>query len=274
MHLRPCKPRDARSDSRRNRSAHPAAWSFLAFGLLLLIALPTAAQDKKKPEKKPAPRVLVVVPLGAAPGKTIKLTIRGIALGQATDVKVAHGKVKIVGKGPAPVPDKNPDKVGDTQVIAEVTLEAKPLGPSVSLVVVTPDGETMPHALLIETSLPVIAEKEPNEGFKQAQEIKLPVVVEGMIERPRDVDVFRFTGKKGQKVTAEVLAHRHGSPLDAMLTLYNSAGQQIAFNDDLAVDTRDARIETVLPADGEYYLALIDAHDAGGPAHAYRLVVK
>jgi hypothetical protein len=237
--------------------------------------LTTSAQEKKKPEKKAVPRVVVVVPLGAAPGKTTKLTIRGSALDKATEVKVEGGKgtAKIVGKGPAPVPDKNPDKVGDTQVVADVTLE-KVEGASVTLVVVTPDGETKPHPLLVEAQLPVVAEKEPNEGFKQAQEITLPVVVEGMIERAKDVDVFRFRGKKGQKVTAEVLAHRYGSPLDAMLTLYNAAGQQVAFNDDLSPETRDARIEVALPADGEYYLALIDAHDAGGPAHAYRLVVK
>jgi len=97
---------------------------------------------------------------------------------------------------------------------------------------------------------------------------------EGTIDRPRDVDVFRFAGKKGQKLSAEVLAHRYGSPLDAMLTLYNATFQQVAFNDDLAPDTRDARLAVVLPADGEYYLALIDAHDAGSAAHVYRLVVK
>src|SRR5204863_495145 len=85
---------------------------------------------------------------------------------------------------------------------------------------------------------------------KKSQEITLPVVIEGMVDRPKDVDVFRFAGKKGQKMTAEVLAHRFGSPLDAMLTLYNSAGNQVAFNDDLAAGTRDARLEILLPADG------------------------
>jgi hypothetical protein len=239
-----------------------------------LATLPTVAQDKKKPEKKATPRIVVVVPLGAAPGKLSKLTIRGSNLDKATEVKVAGGTAKIVSKGPAAVPDKNPDKVGDTQVVAEVTLDAKLPGGMASLIVVTPDGETLPHKLLVEMTLPVVAEKEPNEGFKQAQEIALPVVIEGMIDRPKDVDVFRFTGKKGQKLTAEVLAHRYGSPLDAMLTLYNAAGQQLAFNDDLATNTRDARLEVVLPGDGEYFLVLIDAHDSGGPAHAYRLVVQ
>jgi hypothetical protein len=238
------------------------------------LAIPTWAQDKKKPPDKKAPRITVILPLGAAPGKTTKLTIRGSGLDKAADVKLAHGQAKIVSKGSASVPDKNPDKVGDTQVVAEVTLDAKIDAGSVALTVVTPAGETKPHSLLVESALPVIAEKEPNEGFKQAQAVTLPVVVEGTIERPKDVDVFRFTGKKGQRIAAEVLAHRYGSPLDAMLTLYNSRGQQLAFSDDLAPETRDARIEAVLPADGEYYLALIDAHDAGSAIHVYRLVVR
>ncbi len=236
--------------------------------------MPTLAQDKKKPEKPAAPRVLVIVPLGAAAGKTTKLTIRGLSLDKATDVKIEHGTAKLISKGAASVPDKNPDKVGDTQVVVEVTLDAKLLDGAVSLTVVTPAGETKPHKLLVEMTLPVVVEKEPNEGFKQSQEIKLPVVIEGAIDRPKDVDVFRFAGKKGQKLTAEVLAHRHGSPLDAMLTLYNAAGQQVAFNDDLAPDTRNARIDVVLPADGDYFLVLIDAHDSGSAAHVYRLVVK
>jgi hypothetical protein len=242
--------------------------------LMLCAAMAAPAQDKKKPAKPSAPRVILTVPLGATPGKTTKVTIRGTALDKATGVKLAHGKARIVSKGSASVPDKNPDKVGDTQVVAEVTLDPKIDAGSVALTVVTPAGETKPHALLVESTLPVVAEQEPNDGFKQSQAIKLPVVVEGAIERPKDVDVFRFTGNKGQKITAEVLAHRHGSPLDAMLTLYNAAGQQFAFSDDLSPATRDARLEAVLPADGEYYLALIDAHDAGSAVHVYRLVVK
>src|SRR5207248_541404 len=136
------------------------------------------AQDKKKPAKPPEPRILLTVPLGAAPGKTTKITIRGSALDKATDIKLAHGKAKIVSKGSASVPDKNPDKVGDTQVVAEVALDAKIDGGSVALTVVTPAGATKPHAILVESTLPVIADSEPNEGFKQSQEIKLPVVVE------------------------------------------------------------------------------------------------
>src|SRR5258708_31666039 len=110
-------------------------------GALVLCAVGRGivAQDKKKSEKKALPRIVVVVPLGAAPGKSTMLTIRGSSLDKATEVKVSGGKAKIVSKGPAPVPDKNPEKVGDTQVVAEVTLDEKLPDPAPTLVLITPD---------------------------------------------------------------------------------------------------------------------------------------
>ena len=250
---------------------------FIVFPVLLVLAiLPTAAQDKKKPEPKNVPRVIFAIPLGVAPGKTAHLTIRGSNLDSATAVNILDGKgtTKILNKGKAAVPDKNPEKVGDTQIEIELKLNDKLGGDTVSFVVVTPAGETKPHPILIEAVLPLIQEKEPNDGFRSAQAIVLPVVIEGAINRPKDVDMVRFEGKKGDKLHAEVLASRYGSPLDAILTLYDAKGEQLASNDDFAKDHRDAKIETTLPADGIYYLSLIDAHDTGSALHVYRLVVK
>jgi hypothetical protein len=247
---------------------------FLALPVFLIFAfLPGAAQDKKKPAAKIEPRVFLAVPLGAAPGKTTKITLRGVNLDNAKEVKFVDGKgtIKIASKGRAAVPDKNPEKVGDTQVELELTLDAKLSGDSVTLVVVTANGATKPHPIL---TAPAIAEKEPNDGFRAAQAVQLPIVIEGTIGRPKDVDVFRLEGKKGQRIQAEVLASRHGSPLDAILTLYDARGEPIGSNDDFAKEHRDARIETVLPADGTYFLSLIDAHDSGSDLHMYRLVVK
>lgn len=250
-------------------------------GTLSLVAcfVPANAQQKKDEKKKAEPRVLVALPLGAAPGHATKITLRGIKLDNAKDVQVEGGKgsAKIVGKGkaniPDGVPDKNPEKVGDTQVEVLLTLNPNLPGEPVQVVVVTPEGDTKPHPILVEPTLRVVKEKEPNDGFRQAQELKLPAVVEGSVDRQRDVDVYRIDGKKGQKVVAEVLANRHGSLLDAMLTVYDAAGQEVASHDDVA-DSRDARLELTLPADGVYYLSLIDAHDLGSPLHPYRLSVR
>jgi hypothetical protein len=233
------------------------------------------AQDKKKGEKKVEPQVLMVIPLGAAPGKTTKLTVRGLKLDGAREMRFANAQVKarIVSKGKASVPDKNPEKVGDTQLVAEVTLPAGLPGEPLPFVVVTPSGETRPHPILVETKLPVVAEKEPNDGFRQAQAVPVPGAVDGVIERPRDVDVFRLDGRAGQRLQLEVLAARYGSALDSILTVYDAAGREVASNDDLK-DSVDSRVEVALPRDGTYYACIIDAHDQGGPAHVYRLVIR
>lgn len=242
--------------------------------LFLLVSLwlsGVEGQDKKK-DKQVEPRITLVLPLGVPAGQTSKITVRGIKLDEAKDLRLVAGKgtAKILSKGKTGVPDKSLEHLGDTQVVAELTLQAGLPSDPVALVVVLPEGETKPHALLVDTALPVIKEKEPNDGFKQALPVTLPSVIEGLIERPRDVDVFRFAGKAGMKVSFEVLAARHGSPLDSILTLYNAARIQIAQSDDLK-DTVDSRLEATLPADGDYFLVLQDAHDSGSSLHAYRL---
>lgn len=256
--------------------------NFPRMGMLLCCAataffpLSVSGQDKKPAGKSP-PRVLLARPLGVRPAATTRLTLRGLHLDTASEVRllqVPNAPVKIISKQKAPPPDKlTPQQVGDTQLVVEVTLPAGVGGPQVSLVVRTAAGETPPHSLLLETQLPLLAEKEPNDGFRTAQMLSVPVIVEGAIQQPRDVDVFAFVGRAGQRVVCEVLAARQGSPLDSLLTLYDAEGHELASNDDTP-DSLDSHLEVVLPRDGTYYLSLQDAHDQGSPLHVYRLVVR
>lgn len=251
-------------------------FAFLVTGLAMVpLGAISFAQDKKKSDQKVVPAVKLIVPLGASPGATTKLTIRGHFLDNAKEVKLSGeaGTAKILNKGKSPPPDKNPDQVGDTQLEVEIKLKDKlPSGP-IFLTLITPEGVTKPHQLLVEASLPVLPEKEPNDGFRQAMEIPVPGVVEGKVDRPRDVDVYRFEGKAGQKIVVELLAARHGSPVDGLLTLYDAAGQQRA-SASATGKNPDPILETTLPSHGVYFVSLQDAHDAGGPLHAYRLKIK
>jgi len=97
--------------------------------------------------------------------------------------------------------------------------------------------------------------------------------VQGRIDAAKDVDLYRFDGKAGQRVTIEVLAARYGSPLDALLTLYDVEGRILASCDDVA-GSPDPRLETTLPRDGGYILGVIDANDEGSPMHLYRLSLR
>lgn len=127
---------------------------------------------------------------------------------------------------------------------------------------------------------PECLESEPNDRADNAQPLTLPMVVNGRIDRPGDTDVFRFEGKAGSEIVAEVFARRLGSPLDSELKLTDATGRQLAFNDDyddkgagLLTHQADSRFSLKLPADGTYYLTLADTQRQGGPEFGYRLRV-
>ena len=146
------------------------------------------------------------------------------------------------------------------------------MGESVSLIVVSPGGDSEPHKLLLDRT-PTVQEKEPNDGFDNAQAVSLGQVIQGSIDRAQDVDVYAFEGKAGRKVVLEVHAARYGSALDSFLSLHDKDGQLIASNDDIA-DSVDSRIEATLPKAGKYFVTVIDAHDTGGALHVYRLALR
>ncbi len=130
-------------------------------------------------------------------------------------------------------------------------------------------------------TLPECSQKEPNDTIAKAQKITLPVIINGVIERPDDVDVFQFKGRTGDRVVAEVSARRLGSPLDSLLRLMDASGKVIEWNDDhedretgLITHQADSWLCAELKEDGEYYLQLSDTQHNGGPAYGYRLRVS
>jgi hypothetical protein len=242
--------------------------------LPLAFTAPVASQDKKKGG---APKVLYAVPLVAKPGAKQKLALRGSNLAGVKGVKVlgADGaKAKVLGAKGVPVPNNYPGaRVGDSEVGIELELPKDARPGAVKLVAVNDKGESEPYALLLRDALPAVAEKEDNGGFDTAQKITPPCAIEGTITGERDVDVFAFVGKKGDKVSVEVQAARFGSPLDGFLMLHDAGRKLLATSDDSG-GSADPALTVALPHDGTYFISLLDAHDLGGANFGYRLIVK
>ena len=122
----------------------------------------------------------------------------------------------------------------------------------------------------------------PGIGHREkAQKVKLPIIVNGRVAHPGEAAYFRFDGRAGEEIVAEVLARRLGSPLDSVLRLTDAAGKQIAFNDDfedpgagLITHQADSLISCQLPAKGVYSLQLADAQGKGGADYEYRLRIS
>lgn len=130
-------------------------------------------------------------------------------------------------------------------------------------------------------TLPETSDRDSNNSPETAQEIGLPVIINGRIDRPNDWDVFRFNGKAQDPVVIEVGARRLDSPLDSVVKLTGADGKVLAFNDDcedLTAGTNthhaDSYLMTRLPADGTYYVHLGDTARHGGAEYGYRLRIS
>ena len=118
-----------------------------------------------------------------------------------------------------------------------------------------------------------VAEKEPNDGFAQAQPLTLPATVAGTIGREKDTDVYQFAGKAGQTVTVDVIAAKLGAPTDALISLYDADRRVIVTADDTDGHP-DPTLSVKLPKDGVYYVSVLESNDLGGPQFGYRLRIK
>jgi hypothetical protein len=160
----------------------------------------------------------------------------------------------------------------------KVTMDAKDKAPGVYPLSERRSDEAVHRVPFAVDALPEVLDKEPNDTAADAQAVTLPVIVNGRIGAPGDVDVFRIDGHAGDEVVAEVYARRLNSPLDSTLRLTDVAGKQLAFNDDyedkgsgLNTHHADSYLRVKLPADGAYFVTIADAQQKGGPEYAYRL---
>jgi len=129
-------------------------------------------------------------------------------------------------------------------------------------------------------SLPALPESEPNDAPRTAQAISLPVVVDGILDKPGQVDCFRVELTAGQRLVAAVDAHgRLSSPFDPGLDLLDERGALIERNLDAAgLDPRIVHVTKRagpvvvrvfgLPATPDSTIGL-----AGGASFVYRLTL-
>jgi hypothetical protein len=160
--------------------------------------------------------------------------------------------------------------VGNTQLLAEVTLPADLPTGWLEYVVATPAGDADGKIMVLSADL-VVDEKEPNNGFREAQELRPGQFARGSIQGDNDVDVFAFAAQAGQQMKVIVSS---GGPLlmDAELNCYDSRVQLLAGVDD--DHSRDPVLTLKTLVDGTVFLCVSSAHDVGGEWHSYLLTVE
>jgi hypothetical protein len=156
----------------------------------------------------------------------------------------------------------------------------------------TPNGLSNPLRFQVDT-LPEKRELEPNDeiilrpspfpkGIAEALAPRthdLPFVMNGQI-MPGDIDTIRFRAFAGQKLAARAyarelipyLADAVPGWFQAVITLYDDTGRELAFADDAAIDP-DPTLTFTIPTNGVYVLSIRDAIYRGRQDFSYRLTL-
>jgi len=230
--------------------------------LSLVIACDTAHGATKKPQAPPPEAFTWAKPWSIAPGRTTTVTFFDPELGQPIGLWNNFGAsiFPIAGSSKA-----------QGQAIYQITA---PHDASVGIGAVrllTSRGPSHLQLIMID-DLPVIAQSSGNHSIRSAQQLKLPIAVEGTCQSMA-MDYYRFAGKKGQRVSAEIVAQRLGARMDSLLRLLDARGRELAYNDDSPGAGSDSRFSKMLPADGDYFLEVRDVNYDGGEVCRYHLRV-
>lgn len=128
--------------------------------------------------------------------------------------------------------------------------------------------------------LPDVLEVEPNDALTSGQSLeKLPLSVNGQLSKSGDIDGFSFDVAAGQSVVATVEAYSLGSPVDAVLNLYDASGVRLATVHDGR--NLDPALMFAVPKAGRYTLQIsgfahppaADVRFTGGATVIYRIHV-
>jgi hypothetical protein len=237
---------------------------------ILTLGTPVIAQDRKKE----VAAITAVEPASLVTGGTATLKVRGFKLKEATELRFPKApgvKAEIKEKKDAGQINALENKItGDTQLLAELTLPADLPAGTLEFTIITPAGEAAGKIPVLPAAS-AMDEKESNNGFREAQNLEPGKSVRGAIQGEKDVDVYAFSAKAGQKLKITVTG---GSTvvMDVSLACYDAGGQFLAACDD--AETRDPVLTLTAPAEGPVFLCVSDAHDKGGEWHSYLLTVE
>jgi hypothetical protein len=204
-----------------------------------------------------------ISPLGAPRGGTVRFTLAGGLLNDATGVYFDDPAItaKIV-------EPKDPNS-GLLRVDAN-------LGPQARIgvhrcYVQTPHGTTGALTFAVG-GWPEVMQAEPNNTLETAQKISSPCTVVGALDTPGDVDSYRIEARAGEELVFEVVAQPIRSRLQPVLALMDASGKTLAES-----KTQFGRADTLLgyhfDKAGSYVVQLRDFEGAGGGDVHYRLNV-
>jgi hypothetical protein len=208
------------------------------------------------------PSISSVTPQAVAPGASTDIVVKGANLANIAKLWTSFAAESAL----APDVKDNGKNAATTTWRINVPKDT-PVG--IHAVRVAGPGGVSALKLIMVDDLKSVPQTAGNTTREKAQAITLPVAIDGAVPN-LNFSFFKFNVTAGQKVSLEVVARRLGSGLDPIVRILDSAGQQIAWSDDVAGLRSDSRVCHTFAKAGEYLIELRDIRYTGG---AFRLRV-
>ena len=206
-------------------------------------------------------------PRSGVRGSKVKVAMSGFGIGRATTVLIPEPGITAT-----ILPMKTFDPI---RLDVELTIAPNARVGLHAIGLVTPTGVTAFQNFAVVAD-PEIAEHEPNDQPEQLGKTPtaLPATLVGTIDRPGDVDLFRFDAKPGQDLVFQVVAASMSSTLRPVLTLRDASGQivaQAAAGRSGSGDVMEPVLGHTARTGGPMTLEVADADLGGSGAHFYRI---
>ncbi|MDA1250182.1 MAG: PPC domain-containing protein [Planctomycetota bacterium] len=226
---------------------------FSISGIVAVVALvATSAQAQL-----PSTRIYSVFPQGAQVGSTVDVTVtNGVDLEELNQLVFSHPGIKATHK------TGNTFAVTVDAAVPPGIYEARAHGLY---------GTSNPRTFVVDT-LPEILEDNNNATMELAKPVEIGTVVNGKSDGGADVDFYKVTAKKGQRILVDCASLRIDSKLQGELSLYSSTGRRLVRT--IAQSNRfDPLLDFTIPADGDYFVRVADFLYGGGADYGYRLKI-
>jgi len=182
--------------------------------------------------------------------------------------------------------------LGDPKGASEQKVRLPKAPGDFAFVAVDADGSAPSPNRLRVSPFANVLETEPNDSADSlsASVASLPIAFNGIIDKPGDIDCFRFKARKGEQFKFHALANALGSPVDPVIWVKQLGGKgaatvvratesrpnQLAFapSGGLNRESHDPVLEWTAPIDGEYVLGVEDERGEGGSDYVYRVEVQ
>ena len=197
-------------------------------------------QQQAKRQSTAKPTIKTVLPIGLQTGATTRVTISGSLL---KDAGVLVGR----GLGTVTIVESAGNKlVADISLQTDVTPGFYPIRVHASA------GISQPVVVAVDRVDESLAREATQE--KPAE---LPLAFSGLISGTQQPQIW-FQGSKGDRIVADVESRRLGSSLEPVVEIKNERGTPLAIEWRKHELHGDTRAETILPADGKYFVELHD----------------